>query len=303
MSEEQVKYTTDDVTVVPPGYMQNAQGHLVPLANVKVLDQLRDETVRGLIAEAEEMGRRVAEFRASAAAAVAAFVELAAQEHGVELGGAKGNVTMTSYDGTMRVLRSRAQEVTFNEAVSVTRELVFRCIAKWTEGANANLVRLVSRAFETDAQGHLSVAKILGLRQIQIEDDPDWDAAMEALDAAVQVIGSRQYVRFYRRGAEGKYVQVGIDCGGTGEKTAAGNEPPSRQERQAVEPAVPGGPGPAETAGSSFVVLETAVPGGPERQRPDPATSESKSLSGSGLESDNDYDNDTDTEGESRVEG
>lgn len=65
---------------VPAGYMENAQGHLVPLANVSTLDQLRNETVTELIAQAEEMGRKVAEFRAAASAAVASFVELAAQE-------------------------------------------------------------------------------------------------------------------------------------------------------------------------------------------------------------------------------
>jgi hypothetical protein len=39
---------------------------------------------------------------------------------------------------------------------------------------------------------------------------------MKALDGAIQIIGSRQYVRFYRRGPDGKYVQVGVDCGKEG---------------------------------------------------------------------------------------
>jgi len=202
---------------IPEGYMENGMGHLVPVANVAELDKLRDETVRRLVALAEETGRAVAEFRARAAAEVCAFVELSAQEYGCELGGGKGNVTLTSYDGSMRVTRARADEITFTEAVRVTRELVFKCIEKWTQGANANLARLVGKAFETDKNGHLSAAKILSLRQIKIEGDADWDAAMAALDGAVQVIGSRQYVRFYRRGPDGKYAQVGVDCGGKGE--------------------------------------------------------------------------------------
>jgi hypothetical protein len=143
---------------------------------------------------------------------LAAFVALSAQEYGVEMGGEKGNVTLTSFDGVLRVTRARADEITFTEAVRVTRELVFRCIEKWTQGANANLARLVAKAFEADKNGHLSASKILSLRQIKIDGDPDWDAAMKALDGAIQVIGSRQYVRFYRRGTDDKYVQVGVDC-------------------------------------------------------------------------------------------
>ncbi len=200
-------------TKIPEGYMQNGQGHLVPAANVAELDKLRDEQVRMLVEEAEQIGRQVAEFRAWAAGAVASFVELSAQEFGASIGGERGNVTLTSFDGSMKVVRSRADEITFNEAVRVTREKVFACIEKWSDGANANLARLVTKAFETDRNGHLSAAKILSLRQIKIEGDADWDAAMAALDGAVQVIGSRQYVRFYRRGPDGKYAQVGVDCG------------------------------------------------------------------------------------------
>ena len=198
---------------VPEGYMENGLGHLVPLANVAELDRLRDQTVRRLVVDAEACGRLVAEFRVNADATVASFCELSAQEYGAEVGGKKGNVTMTSYDGSLKVVRARADRITFTEAVRVTRELCFKCIEKWSEGVNANLATCVRRSFETDKNGHLSASKILSLRSYEITGDADWDAAMRALDGAIQVIGSRQYVRFYRRGPDGKYAQVGVDCG------------------------------------------------------------------------------------------
>lgn len=202
-----------DKAKIPEGYMENGLGHLVPVANVAELDRLRDETVRRLVSLAECTGALVEEFRTRAEADVAAFAELSAQQYGAEIGGEKGNVTLTSYDGSLRVVRARADRITFTEAVRVTRELCFRCIEKWSEGVNANLATCVRRSFETDKNGHLSAAKILSLRSYEIKDDPDWDAAMKALDGAIQVIGSRQYVRFYRRGPDGKYAQVGVDCG------------------------------------------------------------------------------------------
>ena len=202
-----------DKAKIPEGYMENGLGHLVPVANVAELDKLRDETVRRMVDAAEAVGKMVGRFRAQASADVAAFCELSAQEFGAEIGGEKGNVTLTSYDGSMKVVRARADEITFTEAVRVTRELCFRCIEKWSEGVNANLATVVRKSFETDKNGHLSAAKILSLRSYEIRDDPDWDAAMRALDGAIQVIGSRQYVRFYRRGPDGKYAQVGVDCG------------------------------------------------------------------------------------------
>ena len=198
---------------IPEGYMENGLGHLVPVANVTALDVLRDETVRRLVEKAELVGRAVAEFRERAAADVTTFCDVSAGSYGAEIGGEKGNVTLTSYDGSMKVVRSRADEITFSEEVRVTRELCFRCIEKWSQGANANLATLVRKSFETDRDGHLSASKILSLRSYEITGDADWDAAMAAFDGAIQVIGSRQYVRFYRRGADGKYAQVGVDCG------------------------------------------------------------------------------------------
>lgn len=197
---------------IPEGYMENGLGHLVPESNVPELDKLRDVTVRRMVSEAIRVGAEVDELRDWAAVEIASFCELSAQEFGAELGGEKGNVTLTSYDGSMKVVRARSDQITFNEAVRVTRELCFKCIAKWSEGVNANLAVCVRRSFETDRNGHLSAAKILSLRSYEIRDDPDWDAAMEALDRAIQVIGSRQYLRFYRRGPDGKYAQVGVDC-------------------------------------------------------------------------------------------
>ena len=202
-----------DKAKVPEGYMENGLGHLVPVANVPALDVLRDETVRELVGRAEETGRAVAEFRALAAARVAGFCEMSSEAYGVAICGEKGNVTLTSFDGSMRVTRARADEISFTEEVRVTRELCFRCIEKWSAGANANLATLVRKSFETDKDGHLSASKILSLRSYEITGDADWDAAMAALDGAIQVIGSRQYVRFYRRGPDGKYAQVGVDCG------------------------------------------------------------------------------------------
>lgn len=209
MSEERVEYNCGPVT--PDGYMMNGLGHLVPEANVSAVDKLRSDVVRRVVERAEKLRLEVQEFNAWAAGELEAFLEVAAEQHGVQLGGDKGNITLTSYDGALRVVRARADEITFNEAVRVTREMIFKCIEKWTKGANSNLAQLVAKAFETDKHGHLSAARILSLRSIKIDGDEDWDTAMRALDDAIQVIGSKEYLRFYRRDPKGKYRQIALD--------------------------------------------------------------------------------------------
>jgi hypothetical protein len=199
------------MTSTPDGYKRNSKGHLVPLDQISELDQLRDELVHELIAGAFATAQTVREFKLDAASKIQAFIELSAQDHGVEYGGKKGNVQLVSYDGTKKVIRSVAELITFNEKMSIARECIFDCIAKWADGSNSNLVQIVRGAFERDANGHLSTAKILGLRRYNI-DDPDWAKAMELIADAIVINDTAQYVRFYtRKGSEDKYIQIALD--------------------------------------------------------------------------------------------
>jgi hypothetical protein len=201
--------------------MENAQGHYVPIANVSDLDWLRNEMVDELVESARRVAASSARFTALSEETVAEFVALSAESHGVRLGGGKGNVTLTSYDGRRRVVRARADAITFNEAVATVREAVLACVRKWSVGANPNLSELVAKAFETDRHGQLSAAKILALKSYRIQDD-DWANAMRALDDAVQVAGTNQYLRFYEKDAAGVFRQIALD--GSGAREAPGKE-------------------------------------------------------------------------------
>ena len=191
------------------GYMKNAQGHLVPVANVKEIDKVRDEIVRKMVEGARLLAEHSRQFREVCFGEVGHFVELAAMEHGVTLGGDKGNLTLTSFDGTLRVTRASDEQITFTEGMTVARKLIFDCIDKWSDGANTNLAALVRKAFETDKAGHLSASKIMGLLSYQIEDD-DWRKAMDVIRESVQVIGTKTYIRFYEREAGGEFKQIAL---------------------------------------------------------------------------------------------
>jgi len=78
-----------------------------------------------------------------------------------------------------------------------------------SDGANKNIVALVQKAFEVDRQGHLSASKILGLQAYKIEDG-DWVKAMEIIRQSMQVVGTKTYIRFYKKNAEGAYEQIAL---------------------------------------------------------------------------------------------
>ena len=187
---------------------RNAEGAYVPLANIREIDKLRDVLVTELVTAADALARSLESFKTSAAAQAEDFREVSAQDHGIRLGGRKGGYSLSSYDGEMKIVLDNATLIAVNEKVSIAREAILSCVRRWSEGANSRLVELVSRAFETDRQGHLSVSRLLSLRSLKIEGDPEWDAAMEALAEGMVSAGSKTYLRFYRKDEAGEYRQI-----------------------------------------------------------------------------------------------
>jgi hypothetical protein len=193
-------------------YMKNAQGHLVPVANVKEIDMLRDGLVKNLVFEAKTKAAEVGTFKAFCHSQIADFISLAAQDHNLSMGGQKGNVTLHSFDGQYRVVRAKDDRIVFNEGLTIGRQKVLACVKKWTEGANKHIAAIVNRAFETDKAGHLSASKVMSLFAYNI-DDPEWTEALEAIRSSIQVVDTKSYVRFYERDALGNYQQIALDGG------------------------------------------------------------------------------------------
>jgi len=74
------------VDVAGTPYLRDAKGSLVPLAAVKPVDLLMDETVRAILTDARELSALIAAFKARTFERVGAFQALLAQEYGTTVG-------------------------------------------------------------------------------------------------------------------------------------------------------------------------------------------------------------------------
>ncbi|TDT88074.1 uncharacterized protein DUF3164 [Azorhizobium sp. AG788] len=192
-------------------YMTDPQGHLVPVDLVKPQDALEDQTVRKIIRYADDLSARIARFRGHTFDDVASFVSILAERYGATRGGAKGNTTLTSFDGCLKVVVQVQDVLTFGPELQVAKAIVDECVAAWSDGAPAEVRALVQHAFQTDREGRINRAALFSLRRLKIERAP-WPRAMAALDDAIRVVGSREYVRFYRRAnARAKWEPITID--------------------------------------------------------------------------------------------
>ena len=191
--------------------MEDAQGRLVPVSMVKPIDLKRHEAVTAIMAETFKERDRLMEFKKAIWLRVQDFLAESAKDSGAKkLGGTKGNVTLTSFDGKFRVMVAVNDTIQFNEKLQVAKQLIDKCIASWSEGANENLRAVVDDAVNVGKSGLVSTARVLGLRRLRISD-PTWKKAMDAITESMSVASSKTYMRFYERQKDGSYKQIPLD--------------------------------------------------------------------------------------------
>lgn len=198
---------------VPDGYKMNAIGHLVPMESIKDIDLARDEFVLKLVAKAKQFEGVLRAFSANVRDDFQAFVDLSAEQYKVTMGGAKGNIELKCFDGSMAITRDVSELIEFDERLHIAKALVDECLREWTKHSDSKIRTLVESAFQVDKKGNVNTKRILALRKLKI-DDEKWKSAMDAISEAVTVTGTRTYFRFYERDEAGKMHQVNLDFSG-----------------------------------------------------------------------------------------
>lgn len=200
-----------ETKTIPEGYMQDAKGALWPKETVREIDLVRDELVREIVARAKEQSEQLAKFKAGVFGDIEAFVQLSGEKYGVKMGGAKGNVSLLSFDGRYKLQRAVAESLAFDERLQIAKELIDQCIHEWSTGSRAEIRALVNDSFQVDKEGRVNAARILSLRRLEITDEK-WNKAMQAISESIQVAGSKTYFRVYERvGDTDQYRPISLD--------------------------------------------------------------------------------------------
>lgn len=192
------KPDTGEVLVNGKRYMPDAKGNLVPIETIRPADRLEDETVRKIMAFADELSAQISRFRGHTMTDLGEFDALLAQEYGTTKGGPKGNRTYQTFDGLMKVSVQVSEFIDFGPQLQVAKKLLDECLIEWAANSRPEIRAIITRAFNTDKEGKVNRAEIFMLLHLEIED-PRWQEAMRAIRDAMRVTGSKEYVRFYRR--------------------------------------------------------------------------------------------------------
>lgn len=192
-------------------YMADAKANLVPVEAIKPADLLMDETVRKIARFARELSAQIARFKGHTFEDVNSLQALLAQEYDAKVGGAKGNITLTTFDGREKVQVQVADLIEFGPELQAAKSLIDECLSEWSADSRVELRALVNRVFNVDKEGQINRAELFMLLRVQI-DDERWQKAMAAIKDSIRVIGSRTYVRFYEREAgDAPWRAISID--------------------------------------------------------------------------------------------
>lgn len=192
-------------------YRRDARGAFVPVESIKPMDILIDGEVRKIMDYARDLSAQIARFKGHTFDDIGSLQALVAQEYKATLGGQKGNVTLTSFDGLMKVQVQVQDQIDFGPELQAAKSLVDECLRDWSADSRSEIRALVTRAFQVDKEGKINRAEIFMLLRVEIEDER-WKRAMDAVRDSIRIIGSRTYVRFFERdAADGPWRAITID--------------------------------------------------------------------------------------------
>ncbi|MCK5606029.1 DUF3164 family protein, partial [Candidatus Pacearchaeota archaeon] len=184
--------------VVPEGYKMDSLGRMCPIETISAIDLLRDETVNELVEKALVLQEQIKAFKEYAFGTISTFVDISAERYGATIGGKKGNVTLSSFDGSHRVDISIKGLLAFDEGILAAKVLVDECVKEWTSESRREVKAIVDSTFKPDSTGNVSIARMFALLKMEI-DDERWKRAMLAIRESMTVNGSKTYLNVKRR--------------------------------------------------------------------------------------------------------
>ena len=195
---------------IPDGYMMDMQNRLIPLSTIKKVDIDRDFLVKDIVEKAKLEAEALSKFKSETMNEIESFITKTAKTYRVRMGGKKGNVVLTSFDGRYKVVRAISEFIVFDERLQVAKTLIDECIREWADGARDEIIVLINDAFSVNKQGKIDRNRILGLRRLKIKH-PKWIKAMDAIAESMTVTNTKAYIRIYERSESGAYLPLNLD--------------------------------------------------------------------------------------------
>lgn len=196
---------TSDAKPIPDGFLMDSKGNLIAEGNVRIQDRLTDQTVRAIFGFARDLSEQIARFKGHTFDDIETLLSILREEHGIEKSRSqRGDITLTSFDGLLKVTISTQDNIDFGPEITIAKEGLDALIEEWSEGASEQLRALTATAFDTSKTGRINRDAMFRLRRLEFntkdgEPDPRWEAVQELITDSIRSLGSKSYIRIHTR--------------------------------------------------------------------------------------------------------
>lgn len=191
-----------------PGRMENRQGELTRISNIKEQDLLEHELVLDIACIWKPLSERVARFKNNTFCDVNEYVNLLFEQFNVARGGTEGNMQFTTFDGKYMLKIAIQKHIGLGPELQAARKKLLDAVEMYPEEANDLKTIVQGTFFPTD--GNVVVAKVLALRAYKL-NNPLWHEGMDIINKAIEIVGAKKQVRLYERNEQGKYISIPLD--------------------------------------------------------------------------------------------
>jgi hypothetical protein len=192
--------------------MTDAQGQVVPVSYVKPYDRERDRIARRILQRWIAERDRIARLKAETLDDIAKLQAMGRSKYGEQVGGAKGNVQFSSFDGLIRVRLDARTMVEFDDRFRQAQDLIL-AYADELAGSTGeqDIVTIIRAALTPNAGGMLARSRLIGLLRINIKAEK-WLLAMDLLRECQLVKSGKTYIYVEtRRSVDCDWEMIPID--------------------------------------------------------------------------------------------
>jgi hypothetical protein len=202
--QDRLNYEATHPQVVD-GRMENANGDLVRITNIKDQDLLEHDMVLSIACIWLDVNASLTRFKQHTFTDITTFIDLLFEQYQQTRGGSEGNITFTTVDRKFKLQLAVQKKIGLGPELLVARQKLLDAVESYPESANDLKTIITGIFFPVD--GQVNVAKVLELRTYKV-NNALWVEGMQIIDNAIEIISSKKQIRLYRRDKVGDYEAI-----------------------------------------------------------------------------------------------
>lgn len=202
-------------TTKAPKTWTDHTGLEIPVSRISKLEKLKERNAKKLMNAVSKCKTQLKATKELAVELTNDIYKMFLEDNGLTELDRKGNFSWFSFDRTFKIeLKSNAQIVFDDLEIEACKSKLMTFIDNHiaaTDPKDQFIKQIVLSAFET-SRGKLDYKKVLSLKSYKDKvKNKRFDEALEHLDKASKVVGSKEYMLFYVLGENKKYQPISLN--------------------------------------------------------------------------------------------